>query len=296
MSDLGQILRKARMDAKISLDDLQESTKIRKRYLEAIEEGNYKVLPGSFYVRAFIKSYAEAVGLDPTEVLKMYETTNPSPTTEQPAVETIRKKRASSRHTDKMSRWASGSMMIAFVVLILGVVYYFAYQNYKGTPAEDNPAQTQSPRITDRTDSSPGVTGSSTASGTNQGETLPSTAPTATPTPSPTPTPAVSVQFVSSEKNVDTYAVTGSDKLNIQLKITGAQCWIQVDALTADNKRVMQKQKLYKNGDSDSFELDSSAYLNIGAASTVELNVNGVVVTVGDTPNPKKVRLNLQKS
>lgn len=63
MSDLGYILRKTRLERKISLDDLQEVTKIRKRYLEAIEEGNYKVLPGSFYVRAFIKSYAEAVGL-----------------------------------------------------------------------------------------------------------------------------------------------------------------------------------------------------------------------------------------
>lgn len=65
MSELGQQLREARLQKGMSLDDVQEMTKIRKRYLEAIEAGDYKVLPGSFYVRAFIKTYAETVGLNP---------------------------------------------------------------------------------------------------------------------------------------------------------------------------------------------------------------------------------------
>ncbi|MDG0793610.1 helix-turn-helix domain-containing protein [Cohnella ginsengisoli] len=56
-----------------TLDDIQEITKIRKRYLEAIESGDYKVLPGSFYVRAFVKTYAETVGLDAEEVLRLYQ-------------------------------------------------------------------------------------------------------------------------------------------------------------------------------------------------------------------------------
>ncbi|HEY0827135.1 MAG TPA: helix-turn-helix domain-containing protein, partial [Bacilli bacterium] len=68
MSDLGQLLIKARNEKGLTIEDLQETTKIRKAYLEAIEEGNYKKLPGNFYVRAFIKSYAEAVGLEPDEV------------------------------------------------------------------------------------------------------------------------------------------------------------------------------------------------------------------------------------
>lgn len=67
MSELGQQLREARLQKGMSLDDVQEMTKIRKRYLEAIEAGDYKVLPGSFYVRAFIKTYAETVGLNPDE-------------------------------------------------------------------------------------------------------------------------------------------------------------------------------------------------------------------------------------
>src|SRR5690625_5151723 len=73
VSELGTILKQARKDKGISLDELEEMTKIRKRYLTAIEEQNYDVLPGSFYVRAFIKNYAENVGLNPDDILEMYK-------------------------------------------------------------------------------------------------------------------------------------------------------------------------------------------------------------------------------
>jgi transcriptional regulator with XRE-family HTH domain len=296
VSDLGSILRKARLERKISLDDLQEVTKIRKRYLEAIEEGNYKVLPGSFYVRAFIKSYAEAVGLDPTEVLNMYQTTNPTPVTEQPVVETIRHKRKSVRNTEKLSRWASSVMFVCFILLIFGIVYYYTYKNAKGTPADNKPSQTQSPRITDSTNPSSGSKLNSTTNATYGGKVAPILTPTPIPTPTPTPA-AVQVKFSSNEKGVDNYIITGTSKLDIQMKITGAQCWIQVNALTdAGTKGDMLRQKLYKNGDTDSFEITSSAYLNVGAASAVELTVNGTMIPVGDTPNPKRVQLNLQKN
>lgn len=64
MTELGNRLKEAREEKGMSLDDLQAATKIQKRYLTALEEGNYDVIPGKFYVRAFIKQYAEAVGLN----------------------------------------------------------------------------------------------------------------------------------------------------------------------------------------------------------------------------------------
>lgn len=290
MSDLGYILRKTRQERKISLDDLQEVTKIRKRYLEAIEEGNYKVLPGSFYVRAFIKSYAEALGLDPNEVLNMYQSTNPSPTIEKPVVEPIRSNRATVRNTEKMSRWASSLMFVCFILLIFGIVYYYTYKNYKGTPADEKPAQTQTPRITD---SNPSPSSAVNATGDGKATTL----ATPTPTPAPTPTPpAVQVKFSSNEKGVDNYIITGSANLNIEFKITGA-CWIAVNALTPQGERGDKlREKTYNEGETDAFVLESSAFINVGAASRLQLMVNGTPVPLGDTPNPKKVQLNLQKS
>ena len=64
---------------------MQEITKIQKRYLVGIEEGNYSIMPGTFYVRAFIKQYAEAVGLDPDEIFEEFKNEIPSHQTEEVA-------------------------------------------------------------------------------------------------------------------------------------------------------------------------------------------------------------------
>ena len=63
-SVIGQELQKARLDKGLSLDDIHHTTKIQKRYLAAIENGQFDQLPGAFYERAFVRQYAAAVGLD----------------------------------------------------------------------------------------------------------------------------------------------------------------------------------------------------------------------------------------
>ena len=78
MTELGNRLKEAREAKGLSLDDLQDITKIQKRYLVGIEEGNYEMMPGKFYVRAFIKQYCEAVGLDPEEIFEEYKSNVPS--------------------------------------------------------------------------------------------------------------------------------------------------------------------------------------------------------------------------
>ncbi|MDK2779817.1 MAG: hypothetical protein PWP61_114 [Trichococcus sp.] len=69
MVQIGEILKSARISKGYTLDDLQQMTKIQKRYLIAIEEGDYEIMPGNFYVRAFIKQYADTVGLDGDRLL-----------------------------------------------------------------------------------------------------------------------------------------------------------------------------------------------------------------------------------
>jgi cytoskeleton protein RodZ len=86
---VGEFLRRERELRYISLDDVAERTKISRRYLEAIEAGQYDRLPGETFVRGFIRSYAQSVGLDPEETLLLYNQSRlvhgaPPPRTERP--------------------------------------------------------------------------------------------------------------------------------------------------------------------------------------------------------------------
>ncbi|WP_294975015.1 helix-turn-helix domain-containing protein [uncultured Leuconostoc sp.] len=68
-NQIGEQLKIARLKKNLSLDDVQAATKIQERYLEAIENNNLGILPGDFYVRAFIRQYALAVDLNPEDLL-----------------------------------------------------------------------------------------------------------------------------------------------------------------------------------------------------------------------------------
>lgn len=90
MSGIGEQLRKAREAKGLSISDIEKATKIQSRYLEAIESNDFDKLPGDFYVRAFIRQYAQIVGLDGKELLSQYQgevTSEVSQPEESPAQE-----------------------------------------------------------------------------------------------------------------------------------------------------------------------------------------------------------------
>jgi cytoskeletal protein RodZ len=153
MSELGQQLKEARLQKGLSLDDVQEMTKIRKRYLEAIETGDYKVLPGSFYVRAFIKTYAETVGLNPDEILEGHKSNVPEPEPEA-VMEPVTQKRSSRPATIGSLKWLPTALMWLFLVLIVAVIYAYWVNNKHAAPktAENTtPITTPSPSTPDGT-------------------------------------------------------------------------------------------------------------------------------------------------
>lgn len=65
-------LRQHRMRARVSLDQIIEKTKISRRFLEAIESGDYKQLPGGVFTVSYIRQYAASIGFDAEEILEHY--------------------------------------------------------------------------------------------------------------------------------------------------------------------------------------------------------------------------------
>ncbi|MCQ6557849.1 helix-turn-helix domain-containing protein [Paenibacillus mendelii] len=285
MSDLGALLRKAREQRGLSLEDIQDLTKIRKRYLEAIEEGNYAVLPGSFYVRAFVKNYAENVGLDAEEVLRLYQKEIPAPAPE-PVVETVqRPRRAQTQSSDRWSRWGFRSLMWLFFILIVVIVYVFYINNpvnKKVDTADD------STKITDQT--KPPEENKGNTPDTNEPDNTPD-AGTDTPDPEPPVTPpSTTVTFIRSTGKTNYYEVSpaaGTHKL--ELKVVGGSGWVGVSENKVGGKYLLTKT--LKDGESETIDVTVPVYINIAHANLTDVTIDGVLIDDGNKKGSRKMQL-----
>ena len=73
MPEIGTTLRETRMRAKLDINQVETATKIRAKYLRALENEEWDLLPGSTYVKSFLRTYAEYLGLDVTLILEEYK-------------------------------------------------------------------------------------------------------------------------------------------------------------------------------------------------------------------------------
>jgi cytoskeleton protein RodZ len=77
VTEVSAHLRAARERAGLTIQEVSASTKIRAASIEAMERGNFTALPGEFYTRAFLRTYAAHLGLSPEAILQEYESDPP---------------------------------------------------------------------------------------------------------------------------------------------------------------------------------------------------------------------------
>jgi transcriptional regulator with XRE-family HTH domain len=73
MSEIGATLREARMRERIDVSEIEAKTKIRAKYLRALENEEWDLLPGPTFVKSFLRTYAQALGLDDKALLEEYK-------------------------------------------------------------------------------------------------------------------------------------------------------------------------------------------------------------------------------
>ena len=79
MPEIGQSLREARMRARIDVSEIEAKTKIRAKYLRALENEEWGLLPGPTFVKSFLRTYAQALGLDGKALVEEYRAAYESP-------------------------------------------------------------------------------------------------------------------------------------------------------------------------------------------------------------------------
>jgi cytoskeleton protein RodZ len=73
MPEIGPTLREARMRARIDISEIEAETKIRAKYLRALENEEWDLVPGPTFVKSFLRTYADALGLDSRAIVEEYK-------------------------------------------------------------------------------------------------------------------------------------------------------------------------------------------------------------------------------
>ena len=136
MPEIGATLREARTRARIDLAEIETATKIRAKYLRALENEEWDLLPGPTFVKTFLRTYAEALGLDAKLLVDEYKLRHESladpelrpisPRT-QPASGrggrgSGRGPRGPVRRVGGGGRSARGTVILILVLLVLGIL------------------------------------------------------------------------------------------------------------------------------------------------------------------------------
>jgi cytoskeleton protein RodZ len=163
MPDIGETLREARMRRRIDMAEVEAATKIRAKYLRALENEEWSLLPGPTFVKTFLRTYAEYLELDARSLVEEYKQRFERPAHGESApfggLGGPRSRQQRPRPRRRSRRAAFGPVLAVglVVVLILGALYLLGISG----------------------------PGSGSDTGGNAVTATPTPAPTATPTPRP---------------------------------------------------------------------------------------------------------------
>jgi cytoskeletal protein RodZ len=117
MADIGTTLREARIRARIDISEVEARTKIRAKYLRAIENEEWDLLPGPVYVKSFLRTYGDFLGVDSRALVDEYKRRY-----ERPADQDLRPISSLGRERERRRRRPSRLGRVAAVVVVLAAV------------------------------------------------------------------------------------------------------------------------------------------------------------------------------
>ncbi|WGD97112.1 helix-turn-helix domain-containing protein [Bacillus safensis] len=270
MTELGKRLVEAREEKGMSLEDLQTVTKIQKRYLLAIEQGNYDIIPGKFYVRAFIKQYAEAVGLNPEQLFEEFRKDVPSTYNDEVSdkLSNIKPQRELPKPASKVLELLPTILIIGGILVVIAIIYVIVQAVNHDSGQKNNqaaPQQSESKyevskdsslakdqKKKEKTSSDDKEKSSKKDDSSKDDET-------------------VSLMATNTEGSTTTYEVSGADEMELTISASQAS-WLRV----RDESGKVLKMGELKDGESFKTDLSdlSQVDIRLGNASGIDIKVN----------------------
>ena len=134
MFDIGSSLREARVRQELDFPELEERTKIRPKYLRALEDERFDILPAPTYVRGFLRSYAEALGLDGQPFVDEYNSRFTVGEDDAP----LRARRVPVQRRERVPR-ESRMAAVALVAIAIATALVIAAWKFGGPEGEEVP-------------------------------------------------------------------------------------------------------------------------------------------------------------
>jgi cytoskeleton protein RodZ len=123
MADIGSTLREARMRARIDISEVEARTKIRAKYLRAIENEEWDLLPGPVYVKSFLKTYGDYLGLDSRLLIDEYKRRYERPSDgEMRPIATLSRERERAARGPILPPWVIIAVVIVAILVVLAVL------------------------------------------------------------------------------------------------------------------------------------------------------------------------------
>ena len=273
MTELGNRLKDARLAKGFSVDDLQAMTKIQKRYLIGIEEGNYSSMPGNFYVRAFIKQYAEALQLNPDEIFDTYKGEIPASYHDELPEQLSRVKTRNSitEGNSKIFDIIPKILIVIFVLGAAGLLYYFL-MHHAGGNSNESISKENAPVKMAQSESLEKATEkakSNEKEKNNASNNVDKKSP-----PAVEPTPQQELSVVESSGINTTYTLKNADKLEVNL-VSKGNTWISVK--NKQGKFYFQGFLLTSSISSKKIDLsaESEVVIVVGRTIDTDIFVNG---------------------
>jgi len=289
-TEFGKYLRDVRIKKGYSIEDIQEITKIRSRYIEAIEEGNLDQLPGSFYAKAFIKSYGEVLEID-SDLIEQYQ--NIIPDVEDDVSLPARTAHSLAKPPSKIGKYLKTSFIYLLVLVVLLLIYALIVSNSSNQPKQskenldnsrlqttEKPTQNQNAQI------SPQQTQQQQTAQTDQNQHKGSSGVEIT--------KISTTSYKNRSKDVYEIVSVQNQNINVQLSFTD-NCWFEIRKGGSRGKIIVMNT-LGKGEITDPILLDEQElWIHLGNASAVQLNVNDQKIAIGNEPGPKYISIQKKK-
>ena len=219
---IGEVLRLARINQGLSLEELQEKTEIQLHFLEAMEADDFDQLPSTFYARSFLRKYAWAVELDERIVLDAYDSGSMITYEE---VDVDEEDLSGRRRSNKKK--TSYLPLFYFVLFALSILIFVTY--YVWNYIQTQPTRPSSPNYS--VVSSTSSTTSTSSSSSSQ-------------TSSPSSTTESTITVSGEGNRIEARYKTSKEIATVQLAVSDETSWVSVSGseleggvtLSADNK------------------------------------------------------------